>query len=646
MTDIAWAETPADRLGFVRRAVAHGFGLGCVCGGIEMVAIAARIQLVLSFDEGLVLGAVSVLGGGLLGSLIGGLFGGLLSIRNAVPERWVPGLSFSTGLTAGALSAWHLWPAGWVVATQREQPLGALAFALAPLGFAGLVNLHARYGLRRAQRGQPFKLGWISISLLASLALILVGSFSIGGRSFGTARAVESDPSVVLITVDTLRRDHLSLYGNSPVQTPVLDELAAEGIVFDNAVTPLPETAPAHAAMLTGRHPVRLGMLSNGHQIKRGVRTLAQSYGEEGFATAAFVSSFAVDSRTGLSHGFEAYDDDFFPHVRGLAEIRLAEWGIRAVMRLGDPMMIRSLLERPGEDTCSRAVRWVRGLGPQPYFLWVHLFEPHSPYEPHGLAGFEHNGTPGEPAVDHSWVLANEQGFDYTVAVQGQLRDLYAEEVAYTDQVLGEFLDRIRSIDDRELTIVVASDHGEMLGEHEIMFNHHGIWDDVIRVPLIVVLPESKHAGLRVAGQVRLMDVANTMLASTRMKQFEDTESVNLLRHAEGTLDRDLGTLLMGRVTASLSEGTLYGYRASLGGRAQTGQNLKYIWRPDTADEDLFDLSVDPGELDDMSQRQAEALQRLREQVEVEVGDRLQTEPAARLSPGDREALRSLGYVE
>ena len=118
--------------------------------------------------------------------------------------------------------------------------------------------------------------------------------------------------------------------------------------------------------MLTGLHPARLGLLSNGHSLRRGVPTVTQTLAEEGYATAAFVSSFALDSRTGLDQGFQAYDDDFFPGVRGLSEIRLARLGLRAVMRLGDPLRFRTLLERPGDETCARALRWVEGLEKQP----------------------------------------------------------------------------------------------------------------------------------------------------------------------------------------------------------------------------------------------------------------------------------------
>jgi arylsulfatase A-like enzyme len=185
-----------------------------------------------------------------------------------------------------------------------------------------------------------------------------------------------------------------------------------------------------------------------------------------------------------------------------------------------------------------------------------------------------------------------------------------------------------------------------MLSEHDIMFNHHGIWDEVVRVPLILRLPDGRHGGMRVAAQVRLMDVANTLLAAVRMDPMEGTESANLLRHAEGTLDRDLGTLLMGRVSASLSEGTLYGYRAALSGSAQTGQNLKYIWWPDQDQQFLFDLVNDPAEAMDIGDTQTEALSQMRGQVEQELGSLKTDGMATGLAPGDREALRALGYVE
>jgi arylsulfatase A-like enzyme len=441
---------------------------------------------------------------------------------------------------------------------------------------------------------------------------------------------------VLLITVDTLRRDHVSVHEAGPVQTPNLAALAAKGVVFDNAITPLPETAPAHSAMLTGRHPARLGMLSNGNQLASGVPMVQEKLAREGYATGAFVSSFALDSRTGLNQGFQAYDDDFFPGVRGLSEIRLARLGIRVFMRLGDPMMIRPLLERSSDETCARALRWVSEVGDRPFFLWVHLFDPHSPYEAHE----------DEPAaVDHARILDQEPGYAYTAEEIVALRSLYAGEVAHTDKIIGDFLERLRAASgDRSLASVFTSDHGEMLGEHDIMFNHHGIWEQTVRVPMIIVPPGGEHAGKRISAQVRLMDLSNTILAMAKMELMEGTESANLLRFMTGELNRDLASLIVGRTGRALDKGTLFGYRLAKQGAQKTGQNLKIIWQPDAGAPALFDLTNDRHEQVDIAADQQTAVGVLQARIEEEVGGLRSA--SSDLDADTRERLRALGYLE
>src|SRR5204862_8096379 len=154
----------------------------------------------------------------------------------------------------------------------------------------------------------------------------------------GSRVAEASGPSVLIVTIDTLRRDHVSIYGETAIHTPTFEDLAAQGVTFLDAITPLPETAPAHAALFTGRHPIRNGVLSNGSRLGNAYETLAETLRDKGYTTAAFVSSVAVDSRTGLDQGFDVYDDDFTPQLRGLSEILLPRAALALALRSGRPM--------------------------------------------------------------------------------------------------------------------------------------------------------------------------------------------------------------------------------------------------------------------------------------------------------------------
>lgn len=610
-------------------------GLGALAGAFESVQIGARLALDLRFGEALALCLLDVGLNALFGAFLGLLVGAYAERRWwARPPSWVYASAMSA--VSFLLAVFFL---GFAAKNLLEQDriAAAVAFALSPVGLAGVVWYNANYWLRREDVGEEYRFGWRGFAFGMSLLIALGNAAVLSGRSFGGPQAVSSDPSVVLVTIDTLRRDHVSAYGISPVQTPNIDALAAKGVLFLDAVTPFPETVPAHTAMLSGRHPFRADVLSNGDVLRNGNLTLPERLHEEGYATAAFVSSFAVAARTGLDQGFEIYDDDFLPGVRAAARVRLVGLALRAWMRLGDPTALPSLYEREAPRTYGRALGWVSENKDKPFFLWVHTFEPHSPYQPHGLPGFEDNGTPDAPALDHRPILQQEPGYPYTEEERARLRRLYAEEVAYADQQLGLFLDALTVlVGTRPLAVILAGDHGEMLGEHGVEFNHHGIWEHAVRVPLIVVPPDTSAVQLRqVPHQVRLMDVATTVTDLTRVETLPNSEGFPLLALAEGVWTKGISSLLLGRRGVSLSEGLLYGYRSG---------GVKYHLDPRTGSEQIFDIHEDPEERAELSARLPELLVTARERVREETRGQLVQPEAGGLDPEVAERLRALGY--
>lgn len=651
-----------------------GFGLGLVAGGFEAIGIGSTLKLALGFADALVLGLASVLLGGLLGLAFGFIAG---AVAEVLPRPWLKPRRLAAGMavTGALFGLWYLVPAGMDKLEQQMIP-AALAFWLMPLGVGGVVYFNAHYWARREDIGEERRLGWWFWSAVAGMALAVTSAAVVAARDFGSGRAIATDPAVLLVTVDTLRRDHLSAYGDSPVQTPVFDALAEAGVRYDNAITPFPETAPAHAALLTGRHPVRNGVLSNGHSLARRYTTLAEVLEAEGYATGAFVSSFAVDSRTGLDQGFQVYDDDFFPVVRGFSEIRAARLGLRLLMKVAEPTDFPFLLERRAPDTIARALDFLAQTRDTPAFVWIHLFEPHSPYDTYDDPRSPDAVVTAE-GVDHRAILAQEPGYIYTAEERAALRAQYAEEVAYTDTQLGELLAGVEALGlDRGLLTVVTADHGEQLGEHGVEFNHHGIWEESVRVPLVIVphdpiiLRSLKEPVVR--QQVRLMDVPSTLLYLLKLDPMADSEGGNTFQFAQGFRKKDFASLLMGRRTASLSEGNLFGYRASFAeeepeaeGAEDTGEageaasaeeedpeelpgpaNVKYIWDPSRERHLLFNLARDPGEHEDLSGAQPAAVEALHQTVAAEVGSLATEGAAASADASVQEALQALGYME
>jgi arylsulfatase A-like enzyme len=302
---------------------------------------------------------------------------------------------------------------------------------------------------------------------LVTLALGALGVVCCGG-------SLEARPRVLLVTVDTLRADHLHSYG-FPLQTsPNLDALATESVVFERAIAAASSTAPAHASIMTSKY-VRehsVGYL-NGGSVLDDARTLAEVFREAGYRTAAFVSNDVLRRRTGLDRGFEVYDDE-----------------------LRKRLPRRMLFERVAEDTTESALRWLGSIGEAPFFLWVHYIDPHGPYDPPpGFLGrFKLGPIPGERPLP---VLSDVSGYrgipDYQ-AIEGlslpsEYESRYADEILYADHWIGRLIEAVDSMPG-EAIVLGTADHGECLGEYERYFVH--FWTTTpenAHVPLILRAP-------------------------------------------------------------------------------------------------------------------------------------------------------------
>src|SRR5262245_42832927 len=225
------------------------------------------------------------------------------------------------------------------------------------------------------------------------------------------------NPNLVLVTLDTVRADHLGCYGDGAAITPALDRLAAEGIRFAQASSSVPLTLPSHTTLLTGLLPLHHGLRNNGAgALHEGTATLATLLSGQGYRTGAFVGAFVLDHRFGLARGFEVYDDEVPRDPRAGAALEA---------------------EQPGRDVMDRALAWLGREDPRPFFLWVHLYDAHAPYQPPPAWAARHPGRP------------------------------YDAEISEVDEQVGRI---VAALDERGLAkrtvMAVAADHGEGLGEH------------------------------------------------------------------------------------------------------------------------------------------------------------------------------------
>jgi arylsulfatase A-like enzyme len=432
----------------------------------------------------------------------------------------------------------------------------------------------------------------------------------------------------VLVVIDTLRADAVGAYGG-PVATPALDGLAADGALFERAVAPASQTAPSHATLFTGQEVLRHGTLRNGVPLPEPAETVAEILQRRGFATAAFASSFVLDPRFGWAQGFDDYDAHF-PRAGETLRQRAGQWKQYAF----------DGFDRRADATNTRALRWLE-TAPEPFFLFVHYFDPHAPY----LASRVRLGAvPDEFAQrDASERIA---GLRKTLPnlSQAQLAHAlrsYQAEVLEVDAALGRLLAALdaRGLRDRTLVIVTA-DHGEGLGQHGTLDHAPNIYEEQIRVPLLMRWPERIQPAARIEEPIGLVDVAPTIAAATG-SEFEQAVDGRSL----------LGALDTGRVAEPRP---IFGRRRHYPRPFQGHRGTLFFvrdgrWkliRATEGDDELYDLQTDASERTNLLEQVPEVAERLGALLDDSLARLPDT--AVEIAPNDevRRGLEALGYAE
>jgi len=440
-------------------------------------------------------------------------------------------------------------------------------------------------------------------------------------------------PNIVLISLDTTRADHLGVYGYEKRTSPNLDRFAEHATVYERAYSTSSWTLPTHASIFTGLLPMQHGAQSDpaseNRSLSYGVRPLAESFstlGEllhaAGYRTGAVVGGPALRREFGIAQGFEVYDDD-------LTSLRDRVHGRRA--------------DRVGRA----AIRLIERFGDEPYFLFVNFFDPHAPYAPpapfdRGLAKpdeKEHRVeligrlTAGEAAVpverypdgQREWIAA--------------MLDAYDAEIRYMDAHLGRLLAAIEgSPRASETLIAITSDHGESFGEHFYLSHGAHLYEDNVRVPLLLRRPGSRE-GARVAEQVQIHQLFPTLLRAANLDVPEGVDA----RGLEAT-----GADLLLEVRRSDLNVKLFGDFFDRDQLAIQSWPYKLVLRT-TGERELYDLANDPAELHDLAEREPERAAELVAKLRDEVARRppAYSETARpELRPETEEALRALGYID
>ena len=415
----------------------------------------------------------------------------------------------------------------------------------------------------------------------AALALLLVAC---GGDPRPAPPA--PPPTVLLLTLDTTRADRLGCYGFAGVETPNLDALCRDGVVFDNATAVVPLTFPSHSSMFTGLLPPHHGVRDNGGFFLDDARTtLAERLRDAGYATGAFIGAWVLESRWGLAQGFQHYDDTF-----QLSKYKIVSLGT---------------VQKTGDEVMDAALAWLKGVKKGRYFAWVHLYDPHAPYEPPEPFATRYAGTP------------------------------YVGEIAYTDKVLGRLVTWLKDNGQMDRTIVlVVGDHGESLGEHGEGAHAFFVYGSTTHVPLIVRTPWSLSG--RRAARVSGVDVMPTVLDLVGLPPQPGLDGRSLARlmfDPQARLERPA-------YSETYFPRYHYGWQQL---RAMRDDRYTYVEAPEP---ELYDLAADAGETTNVYKRFSARAEPLRLALEALARNAEAQSPERRsLDPETLQRLAALGYV-
>jgi len=446
-------------------------------------------------------------------------------------------------------------------------------------------------------------MGAFGIAVLTTVAVWFVRTGGLGKRRRGNR------PNILLITLDTTRADHLSCYGYERQTSPRIDEIAANGLVYDRCISPSSWTLPAHASLLTGRYPTSHGAIydSTGKALIKGLipgermsykdsapkqlETLASVLKHEGYATGAVIGGPWLKRPFGIDKGFEFYEDSNVSKLNG----------------------------RIAAHVNQQVLPWLEKTADRPFLLFINYFDPHGPYLP--------------PKDYRFKFLESATPADYSKTTMKQRLALYDAEIYYMDHFLGQVVDRLKDLGVYDDTwIIITADHGELLGEHGLEGHGVTLYEPELHIPLILKYPKRWARQGRSSEPIRLIDLMPIVLHRL---------GIDLPDNMQGTPSDKPQRTLFAEIYPSPKTSKLGQYRAYYDGP------YKYIWNSRGAHR-LFDLKADPGEMRNLARWELDRTAAMRKKIDTLIAALpLPTQLADVPQPDEEtmEVLRGLGYL-
>jgi arylsulfatase A-like enzyme len=380
--------------------------------------------------------------------------------------------------------------------------------------------------------------------------------------------------NVLVITIDTLRADHLGCYGYARPTSPRLDSFAADAVLFEKVFCQSPETLPSHTSIFTGMYPRTHKAISHESVVDKKITTLAEVLDGRGYATGAIISSHVLDAKYGLDQGFKTYE---------------------AIHYMFSDRKREEMNQREEDPTTDEALAWLRTNKEARFFLWIHWFHPHRPYSPppryREIFAGNYSGPAAEDQNDWTMKAWREQTALPPEDI-AYMRGLYDGEVAFTDVQVGRVLDELASLGVAKNTlVVVTADHGEILYEHEFYFGHDiALYDECTMIPLIMRIPGVKAVHRRIGNLVQSIDILPTILGALGIAGPSEIEGKSLLPLIEGAAGA--GDQYAFSETFPFPEKCPPRHAVRTAG-------AKLIWREERSgaiSKQYYDLAADPGE--------------------------------------------------
>ena len=552
------------------RTLKLNFGLGLISGVVECLRFGFASLLHLEFLSTLFLFAAETILHGFIGLVLGACWGTITYILPRL-QYLSDRLSLGATLTGLTLAAWQLIPHMMKV-YGNDQMLAFFIFCFISLLFPFVLWYNTLYWLRRTENHGKTKYSWPFVSLMFSLLGILLATGMTQFKTYSNEEVIYSDPDVILVTVDSLRSDQLNKN-----TMPYLDGLASSCLRYTDLISSLPTTRPSHVSIMTGIRSSSLGIFNTGKSLPPKYKTLSYLLKQQGYATAAFVSSKRILSDSGLEFSFDVYDDEFYHSLHGMSQISALGFVSQ---------FFKQKASRGANSTLGLAQSWLNGQHDMPTFTWIHLSDPSPPFDDH----------PG-------------------VSVAAGKHRSYRKELAFVDQQLEAFFknieERTKKVEasfERERLLVIAGTRGEMLGEHELSATKRGLYEELIKTAM-VICPVKHSQTNEIATSVRLIDIYNTIVTQVGLPRQPMVEGRNIVEKSS-SFQTNLPAFLVGKSPSRTNSSRIYGLRIQM-----VNGMYKYIWNPSTKSSVLYNLTVDSQESVNISETEPSIRQALHQKL-------------------------------